>query len=132
MKFTSAAAPCAPWGSPGAETAAVDQDQRAGRTQTAQVQIGDTGRVVRRGVALAGMELRQLVQHILDIGGTLVLDFFVADRRDGAFTGKIRRPDAGPGNHDGLENSRLLCGGICGPNRRGARRDERTCSDQHN
>ena len=65
------------------QATAVDENQRALRTEVAKVDVGGTRCTVRNARSLSGPDRRQLVQHVFDAGRTGQLDVLVGDDRDG-------------------------------------------------
>src|SRR5690606_25150112 len=75
-----------------AHAMAVDQHQRAVRSQAAQVQGGGAGRAVRFVRRQLRRDLRQVVDEVLDAGDAAIGELFRADLGDGA-----RRDEVGIG-----------------------------------
>ena len=81
--------------------AAIDQHQRAPRPQPAQIRRGNAGGPVRQGGGLAGIDLRQGVENILNPRGAGPLHILRGDGRDRRAGGDIGGMDARAG-HDNL------------------------------
>ena len=73
---------------------AVDQHQRAGRAEAAQVQCCRAGRGVRHRDVLRRKSLRQLVDEVLDAGDALRHDIRRGDLRDGCRRLEVRGANA--------------------------------------
>ena len=70
------------FGSPGIEAAAIDENQRALRTEVAKVDFGRTRRAVRDARRLRGADGRQLVENVFDPGRAGQLHVLVGNDRD--------------------------------------------------
>ncbi len=89
---------------------AIDQHQGAGRAEAAQVKGGDAAaRVVRKGCG-ARNDLRQSVEHLLDVDCSRKLEFLVLDNRDRRGSLKVTAHDTRTGDDDGFARARTFLG----------------------
>ncbi len=112
-------------------TAAVDQNQRALRAETAkveEVQTGDADAEARVLLGEGAAQLGKIVQRVTNIGLTLLEKALARDRRDRHGRFKVRTADARPGDDDGaFIGGRCFVGrrdGILGHRRHGAEQSE--------
>ena len=82
------------------EAAAVDQNQRALRTEVAKVDFRGTRCAVRNARRLGGTDGRQLVEDVFDPGRTGKLHVLVVDDRDRRGEFKVRLRNARAGDDD--------------------------------
>ena len=94
-----AASPAAAGGVSADHTPSVDEDEGARRAETAQVNVGDTGRTHGQPGVLVGDHLRETIEQVLDSRDAGLPDFLrrhSGHRTDGL---EIGRADARPGDH---------------------------------
>ncbi len=84
------------------QATAVDQHQRPGRAQAAQVDGGEAGGRVHRVGVEARRDLRKRVQQVFHTGRTREVEFFGVNRRHGAGRDQVRVQDTGAGHQDGV------------------------------
>ena len=88
---------------------AVDQDEVALRAEAAQVERGDAAARIVRESGGAGNDLRQRVDHLLDVDRAGQAELLVLDDRQRAGRGEVAPRDARTGDDD-----RFAGGGILG------------------
>ena len=87
---------------------AVDQDQRALRTEVAKIDFGGTRCAVRHTGSLSSADRRQLVQNVFDAGRTGKLHVLVGNDRDGGCGLKVRLRNTRTGDDDVLTGLNVL------------------------
>ena len=93
------------------QATAVDQHQRAGRTETAQVDGRRARRAIRQRRRLTGVHLRQRVEQILNLGRARQLDVLAGDGRDRSARGQVGLRNARAGNDDFVAGGDRRAGG---------------------